>query len=147
MDWQASTFWWVASGVVVAAELATGTLYLLMIALGLACAALAAHLGLSSSAQIVVAALVGGGTTALWHWKRAREPRSAPVQRNRDANLDIGEHVHVQAWNADGSTHVSHRGSRWAARLAQGASARPGEYRVAGVEGNWLLLEPVEPER
>ena len=147
MDWQASTFWWVASGVVVAAELATGTLYLLMIALGLACAAIAAHLGLSSSAQIVVAALVGGGTTALWHWKRAREPRSAPVQLNRDANLDIGEHVHVQAWNADGSTRVSHRGSTWAARLAAGASAAPGTYRVAGVEGNWLLLEPVEPGR
>ena len=145
MDWQASTIWWVASGVVVAAELATGTLYLLMIALGLACAAIAAHLGLSASAQIVVAALVGGGTTALWHWKRARAPRSAPVQSNRDANLDIGERVHVQAWNADRSTRVNHRGSIWAARLASGATAAPGEHRVAGVEGNWLVLEPIEP--
>ena len=145
MDWHASTIWWVASGVVVAAELATGTLYLLMIALGLACAAIAAHLGFSSSTQIVVAALVGGGTTALWHWKRARDPHSAPVQRNRDANLDIGERVHVDGWNSDRSTRVSYRGSTWGARLSGSASASAGEHRVAGVEGNWLLLEPVEP--
>ncbi len=147
MDWQASTIWWVACGLVVAAELATGTLYLLMIALGLASAAIAAHLGLSATAQVVVAAVVGGGTTALWHWKRARTPQSAPVQRNRDANLDIGEHVRVASWDADRSTRVNHRGSTWTARLVPGAAAAPGEHRVAAVEGNWLVLEPVEPGR
>src|ERR671928_123616 len=35
MDISASTFWWVAAGVAVAAELTTGTFYLLMVALGL----------------------------------------------------------------------------------------------------------------
>jgi membrane protein implicated in regulation of membrane protease activity len=39
MDLSASTYWWVAAGVAVAVELATGTFYLLMIALGLAGAA------------------------------------------------------------------------------------------------------------
>ena len=34
MDWSASTVWWLAAGVLVAAELATGTFYLLMLALG-----------------------------------------------------------------------------------------------------------------
>ena len=48
MDLPASTFWWVAAGIAVAAELATGTFYLLMMALGLAAAAIGAHLGLSS---------------------------------------------------------------------------------------------------
>ena len=75
MDLSTATFWWVAAGVVVAAELATGTFYLLMMALGLAAAAIAAHLGLSLNGQIVAAALVGGGSTALWHWHRARQPR------------------------------------------------------------------------
>ena len=46
MDLSASTFWWVAAGVAVAVELATGTFYLLMIALGLAGAAVAAMLNL-----------------------------------------------------------------------------------------------------
>ena len=36
MDWSASTGWWLAAGVLVAAELATGTFYLLMLALGAA---------------------------------------------------------------------------------------------------------------
>nr|WP_280156514.1 NfeD family protein [Piscinibacter sp. XHJ-5] len=138
----ASTFWWVAAGIAVAAELTTGTFYLLMVALGLACAALAAHLGLSVSAQLVAAALVGGGATALWHWKRAREPRSAPAERNRDVNLDIGERVHVAGWASDGTARVQYRGSTWTARLAPGATAAPGEHRVIAVEGNWLVLAP-----
>ena len=45
MDWNASTGWWLAAGVLVVAELATGTFYLLMLALGLAAGALAAHAG------------------------------------------------------------------------------------------------------
>ena len=134
--------WWGAAGIVVAAELATGTFYLLMMALGLACAALAAHLGLGVNAQIVAAALVGGGATALWHWQRAREPRSAPVATNRDANLDIGERVHVDAWDAGRTARVQYRGSVWTARLSPGATAASGPHRVAGVEGNWLVLEP-----
>ena len=39
MDWSASTGWWLAAGVLVAAELATGTFYLLMLALGAAAGA------------------------------------------------------------------------------------------------------------
>ena len=38
MDWSAATWWWIASGVLVAAELATSTVYLLMIARGAAAA-------------------------------------------------------------------------------------------------------------
>lgn len=142
MDLSAATIWWVAAGVAVAAELATGTFYLLMIALGLAAAAVAAHLGASGPAQLVCAALVGATTTALWHWKRARQPRSAPAASNRDVNLDIGERVHVAAWNADGTARVQYRGTQWTARLQPGAPAAPGEHRVAAVEGNWLVLAP-----
>jgi len=142
MDISASTFWWLAAGVAVAAELATGTFYLLMVALGMSAGALAAHLGTAAGTQLVTAAVVGGGATALWHWKRAREPRSAPVQENRDANLDIGERVHVAAWGSDGTARVQYRGTTWTARLAPGAAARPGEHRVAAVEGNWLVLAP-----
>ena len=51
MDLNPSTFWWVAAGVAVAAELATGTFYLLMFALGLAAAALAATLASAAPAS------------------------------------------------------------------------------------------------
>ncbi|HEX5634254.1 MAG TPA: NfeD family protein, partial [Gemmatimonadales bacterium] len=129
MDLSPSTLWWLAAGVAVAAELATGTFYLLMVALGLAAGALAAHLGLATGSQFVAAALVGGGATAGWHWRRARAPRSAPVRENRDANLDVGEHVHVAAWDSDGTAHVQYRGSTWSARLQPGAAPRPGLHR------------------
>jgi membrane protein implicated in regulation of membrane protease activity len=142
MELSAATIWWVAAGVAVAAELATGTFYLLMMALGLAAGAIAAHLGLSESAQVVCAAVVGGGATALWHWRRARNPRSAPAAENRDVNLDIGERVKVVEWAADGTARVTYRGSAWPARLARGATPVPGEHEIVAVEGNWLVLAP-----
>lgn len=125
-----------------AAELATGTFYLLMFALGLAAGAVAAHLGLTSTLQIVAAAVVGAAATALWHWKRASHPHSAPAASNRDVNLDIGERVQVAGWDSDGTARVTYRGTQWTARLQPGAVAVPGAHRVAAVEGNWLVLVP-----
>ena len=145
MDLSASTFWWVAAGVAVAVELATGTFYLLMIALGLAGAAVAAMLGLGLTAQIVSAALIGGGATALWHRRRFNQPQSAPARENRDVNLDIGERVNVRAWNTEGTAQVQYRGSTWTARLAPGAVPASGEHLVSAVEGNWLVLTPRAP--
>ena len=143
MEFSIASLWWVAAGVTVAAELATGTFYLLMIALGLAAGAIATHLGFGVSAQVIAAALVGGGSTAWWHWHRAREPQSAPARENRDVNLDIGERVHVSAWADDRTARVQYRGSAWTARLAPGAVAAPGEHLVSAVEGNWLVLSPL----
>jgi len=142
----ASTFWWVLAGVAVAVELATGTFYLLMFALGCVAGAIAAHLGLATTAQVVIAAIVGGGATALWHWRRASQPRSAPAASNRDVNLDIGERIQVKNWQDDRTTRVSYRGSMWTARLAPGAHAVAGEFRVVAVENNWLVLAPSSSE-
>lgn len=142
MDISAASWWWIAAGVAVAAELATGTFYLLMVALGMAGAALAAHLGFAAPAQVIIAALVGGGGTALWHWRRASQPRSAPARENRDVNLDIGERMTVVQWSADRTARVNYRGALWTARLQDGAPAAPGEHVVVAVEGNWLVLAP-----
>ena len=143
MAWASSTVWWVIVGALVAVELATGTFYLLMVALGLAAGAIAAHLGLPTSLQITTAAIVGGGATAVWHWRRMQQPRSGPVAENRDVNLDIGERVNVTAWAADRTAKVSYRGSTWTARLQPGAPMTSGEHVVKAVEGNWLVLAPL----
>jgi len=149
MDFSAATGWWVAAGIAIAAELGTGTFYLLMIAFGLAAAAIAAHLGLPFSAQMVTGAVVGAGATAAWWaWSHRRGVvREGPPQQNRDVNLDIGERVHVAAWSADGTAQVRYRGSGWTARLAPGAPAVPGEHVVSAVEGNWLVLLPLSSVR
>ena len=144
MSVSAATVWWVLAGILVAVELAIGTFYLLMIALGLAAAAVAAHLGMPLPAQIATAAVIGGGATALWHWRRYRNPRSAPASSNRDVNLDIGAHVQVDEWAADRTTRVSYRGAGWPARLAPGATPTAGQHEVVAVEGNWLVLSPLD---
>ena len=148
MDVSAATGWWLAAGVAIAAELATGTFYLLMIALGLAAAAVAAHLGLPAPSQMVTGAIVGAGATAAWWaYRRRRAVNDGPPQQNRDVNLDIGERVHVAAWSADGTAQVRYRGSGWTARLAPGAPAVAGEHVVSAVEGNWLVLLPASSVR
>jgi membrane protein implicated in regulation of membrane protease activity len=146
VDLSAATWWWIAAGVLVAAELTTGTFYLLMLALGCVAGALAAHAGGSATLQLVAAALLGGGATAAWHFKRARRPRSAPAERNQDVNLDIGQAVHVDAWRADGSAQVRHRGAAWTVRLADAAATpAPGPHVVVAVQGNELRVAPVPP--
>ncbi len=137
MDMNATTFWWVACGVLVAVELATGTFYLLMLALGAAAAAIAAHLGLGSSAQIVAAAVVGGAAVIAWHLRR---PKSKPASRNADVNLDIGQSVQVTQWNPDGSTQVRYRGADWQARFIGNGTPEAGHHVIRAVEGSCLLL-------
>jgi membrane protein implicated in regulation of membrane protease activity len=146
MNLSPTSVWWIAAGVAVAAELATGTFYLLMIALGLAAGALAGQFGSSEPIQFLAAAVVGGGATAFWHWRRVSgAPPRSPVASDRDVNLDVGERVHVSTWATDGTARVSYRGSTWAARLQPGAHAVAGEHVVAAVEGNWLVLAPRVP--
>ena len=141
MDWGAATSWWIVAGVLVAAELATGTFYLLMLALGAAAAALAAHLGMAFNAQLLIAAVVGGGAVAGWHFKRSRQPAAAPASENRDVNLDIGETVQVAEWAADGTAQVQYRGASWAARYAGHGAPHPGAHVIRAIEGSRLLLE------
>jgi len=142
MDWSASTWWWLAAGLLVAAELLSGTFYLLMVALGCVAGALLAYAGLGVAAQLALAALVGAGATAAWHWRRAHAPRSAPVESNRDANLDVGQTVFVEAWAGDRTARVQYRGSWWSAHLARGAAAAAGPHVIVAVRGNQLELSP-----
>ena len=135
--------WWLLAGALVAAELATGTFYLLMLALGCVAGAIAAHLGLGTVAQVVAAAVLGGGATVGWHLKRAREPKSAPAASNRDVNLDIGQAVQVPAWSADGTARVQYRGASWAVRLADNGPAMPGAHTIVALHGSELLVAPV----
>jgi membrane protein implicated in regulation of membrane protease activity len=141
MDWSAPTLWWVLAGVLVAVELATGTFYLLMLAVGAVAAALAAHAGVDGTAQVAVAALLGGGATAAWHLKRARHPRSAPAASNRDVVLDIGETVDITAWQPDGSARVHYRGASWRVRYAGTGTPAPGHHRIVALHGSELSVD------
>lgn len=144
MDFSLATGWWLLAGVLVAVELLTGTFYLLALALGAAAAAIAAHAGAGFTGQLVTAALLGGGSTAAWHYRRARQPRSAPAERNRDVSLDIGQTVRVESWDDDGLTQVQYRGARWSARLGGSGPRQPGLHVIVAIRGNELEVAPAQ---
>ena len=141
MDWSASTWWWIAAGALVAGELATGTFYVLMLAIGCVVGALAGYAGISFFAQVVAAVVVGGAAVLAWHRKRMNDPRvTVNPAANRDLNLDIGEQVHVDGWNADGTARVPYRGSAWNVRYVGDGPAAPGLHVIAEVRHNELAL-------
>ena len=145
MEWKAPMLWWLATGGLVAAELATGTFYLLMLALGCVAGALAAHAGFGGTGQVATAALLGAAFTAGWHFKRARAPQSAPSESNRDVNIDIGETLRVDAWSADGTARVPYRGAAWSVRFDGPGTPAPGEHVIVAVHGTQLRVAPAAP--
>ena len=140
MEWSASTWWWIAAGVLVAGELMTGTFYVLMLAIGCIFGALAGYASTSFLVQVVVAVVVGGASVLLWDRKRMRNPSRVSAAANRDINLDIGEQVQVDGWNADGTARVPYRGSAWNVRYIGDGPAVPGMHVIAEVRHNELAL-------
>ena len=138
-------WWWGMAVALMAFELTTGTLYLLVLAVGAAVAGLAAFGGLGSAPQVLiasVAALLG------WFLLRRFQPRRRgampPVQSNQDVLLDIGSRVRVDRWQPGGVSRVHYRGASWEAVIAPGLPGDPvpGDYEIRAIEGNRLVLAP-----
>jgi membrane protein implicated in regulation of membrane protease activity len=141
---EAPTLWWILAGLLVAAELTTGSFYLLMLALGAAVGAIAAHLGLGTTAQVAAAGLSGGLSTLGWYLYRRRHVADAPdTLGNRNVNLDVGETVQVLQWDEQGLTQVKYRGANWAAHYVGTGTPAPGPHRIKTLRGNQLEIEPV----
>lgn len=134
-----TTVWWLITGALVAAELMTGTFYLLMLAIGAVAAALAAHMGTGLTPQLVTAAVVGGLAVVLWRQKSLRHEAQVPTE----LHLDIGETVQVDAWDAQGTAQVKHRGANWTAICPLGHTPSPGTHRIQAIQGSRLVLEKI----
>ena len=138
-----STLWWIVTGVLVALELATGTFYLLMLSLGAAASALAAHAGLSLMAQMVIGAVVALVAVAGCYQWRKRRPGDPSPRAERSVNLDVGETVQIERWNPDGTAVVRYRGAPWTAMHRPGEIPHSGPHRVVELVGSRLVVEPV----
>lgn len=140
------TLWWLITGLIVALELMTGSFFLLMIAIGMAAGATAAHFGASLVQQLLSAALVGAAATAMWYqWRRLR-PSTLKAAYNPDVNLDVGQQVQVDVWEPSGHATVKYRGADWKAVLHNPNGdqvAAPGRYRIVAVYGSQLQLQSV----
>ena len=131
--------WLVAAGVLVILELFTGTFYLLMIALGLAVGGVVAVAGGGFPAQAIGAAIVAIAATGWLHRSRLGRPARHDAARDRNVNLDIGEHVTVPAWD-HGRARVMYRGALWDVELGQGATPQAGNFRIVEVQGSRLVV-------
>lgn len=136
-----STVWWVLAAALVALELFTGTFYLLMLSIGLAAGAIAAHLDLSPTGQMVVAAVIGAAAAVGGHLSRRHRQGDVSVRSLRSVNLDVGETLQVDAWQPDGTASVKYRGAQWTVVLAPGQLPEPGTFRVNELVGNRLKVE------
>ncbi|MGI4777312.1 MAG: NfeD family protein [Janthinobacterium lividum] len=138
-----STWWWLIAGAAIVLELLSGTVYLLLLGLGFAAAALAAHAGFGTTVQLLAAAIVGVGAVAAWYAVRRGRPAEAPSRSNRDVNLDIGQQVQIDGWNDDGTATVRYRGARWSVVSGADQIRAAGAYRIAEVVGSRLVVDKI----
>lgn len=135
-------FWFAASVVLLIAEMATGTFYLLMVACGVTAGGIAALLGADVPVQTVTAALVAIVAIVAMRRTPFGRLRRSDAATNPDVNLDIGQEVEVSAWDAFRRARVPYRGADWTVELAPGTDPSPGRYRIIEVRGATLIVSP-----
>ena len=137
--------WLAAAGIVVVLELFTGTFYLLMIALGLLCGALAAWLGLSGSVQMITAALVGSVATVTLRCSRFGARNKVEASRDPNVNLDIGQSIDIHKWNRTSaetySARAMYRGAHWDVAYAGSGEPHPGMFKIVEIRGSQLIVD------
>jgi membrane protein implicated in regulation of membrane protease activity len=135
-------YWFLLALILLGLEMATGTFYLLMVAIAMAVGGFAALLGMSMAWQLILCAVtVIAGTIMLRRWK-STQATEAP-----SASLDIGLPVKVIKWNDNGSARVFYRGAEWDAELESADTPRDATLYIAAVQGSALVLTHRKPQQ
>jgi membrane protein implicated in regulation of membrane protease activity len=133
--------WWIAAAALIAVELLTGTFYLLVVGLAVACGGFAALVAAPVWLQWLIAAVLGViGTLWLQRWKRNFAAKT-PQQRA----LDIGAQVQVVSWGPDRTARVAYRGSTWDAELAAPDTPQTETMYITALRGSVLILADRRP--
>lgn len=134
---QAYVVWFIAACVLIAAELMSGSLYLLVIGVAAGAAGACALAGLSTGVQLGVASAISiAGVAALRLWRR-----EAGGAADAGLAFDAGQTVEVVDPRHDGGLRVAYRGTHWDAELEGGGAAAPGQRLViAQTRGSTLVV-------
>jgi membrane protein implicated in regulation of membrane protease activity len=132
--------WWILATMLVGAELLTGTFYLLAVGIAFAFGGLAAWAGATIPMQLLTAGVLAViGTMIANRWRRrSGDPPLLP-------GLDVGQSVHVEAWQSDGTARVVYRGTRWNAVPATSATPRKDTMYIVATRGSTLVLDAERP--
>jgi membrane protein implicated in regulation of membrane protease activity len=135
---QAYVWWFVLGFGLVVAELMTGTFYLLVIAIALACAGVAAFFDAPLALQLVIAAAIGlGGSVWL---RKSRFGRLHGRGVDLVQNMDIGQIVHIERWSPNRTARAAYRGAQWDVELAPGEAMQAGEFVIRDIQANRLIV-------
>lgn len=134
--------WLVLAGVVLAAEMLTGTFYLVMISVGLAAGGVVALSGADLNVQALVAAVVWIVATLILRKSRWGKSQAVDAEKDPNVNMDIGQSIVVDAWNPGRQARVMHRGAMWDVELLSG-DPNPGTYIIREVRASRLFVEKV----
>lgn len=132
--------WWTVAAALIAAELLTGTFYLLVVGVAVACGGIAAWAAWGVSYQCLTASVLGViGVIALERWKRGggRTPDQS--------GLDVGQMVKVKTWGPDRTARVNYRGSTWDAELASPNTPQAETMYITATRGSVLVLSDRRP--
>jgi membrane protein implicated in regulation of membrane protease activity len=132
--------WWIVAAAIIGAELVSGTFYLLAIGIAVALGGVAAWLGAGLAVQFGVAGVLCVALTVAAHrWRLAHA--SPPPQ----PSLDVGQAVHVESWNPDGTARVAYRGTTWDAELASPDVPRADTLYIVAMRASVLVLSDRRP--
>lgn len=133
-------YWFLLALVLIGLEMATGTFYLLVVAIAMGLGGAAALLGMGLAAQLAVAALAGVvGIVLLRRWKGGSSTDAA------SESLDTGQPVKVLTWREDGTARVFYRGAEWDAELESVDSGHEGTLYIRAMRGSVLILTNHKP--
>lgn len=139
-DWM---IWFAVACTLLILEMATGTFYLLMIAIGSTAGGVVALSGASGTWQCIIAAIVAAAATFSLRRSRFGQTERTDASRDPNVNLDIGQTLEVDAWHSAGASHIArvmYRGALWDVELASEGIAEPGLFRIQEVQGNRLIV-------
>ena len=128
-------YWFLLALGLVMLELATGTFYMLVLALALGIGGFAALFGLSEPTQYTLSAFAGVFGILILQFMRRGKARPAPTQ-----DLDIGQPVQSVTWNKDGSARAMYRGAEWNAEPESDDLSREGPLYIKALRGSTLIL-------
>lgn len=142
--------WLVLAVAVLTLAVITRIYPLVMSSLGMGIAAVLAWQHVHIGVQVGVA--LGAVVLSVFSWFQQTRPSIPPVRETTGHLSGLGglsdysvfsdgtDEVRVDSWESKDQALVYFRGRQWKARLAKGAKARVGLYRVKEVREGWLVL-------
>ena len=138
---QNSTLWFVIAFSLLILEMLTGTFYLLVFSVAAAITGVAAYFGVSGILQLLIAAITGAIGVFVLRRSPYGKPQQQNAQRDPNVNLDIGQLIQVDQWNADRTARVMYRGAAWDVELEAKEEMVSGQFSIVEMRGSRLIVQ------